>query len=88
MSKMENKLRQDKVENKVHQQHIQKLQGDFVVIDSEANKGEVTHKIFTKKENTIQLLKRKLNIPSSHLIHDSELAELEKRKRTANSRVE
>ena len=41
-TKIENQLRWGKVENKVHQQHIKKLQGDLLAIDNEANKGEIT----------------------------------------------
>ena len=33
-----------------------------------------------KKENAIQLLKKNLNIPSTHRIQDSKLTELEKEK--------
>ena len=78
--KIENQLRQEKVENKVHQQQIKKLQGDLLAIDNEANKGEVTQKILTEKENTIHLLKKKLEIPAMRLIQASELTELEKEK--------
>ena len=37
-------------------------------------------KILAKKESTIQLLKKKLKIPVTQLIHVSELTELEKEK--------
>ena len=52
----------------------------MLAIDTEANKGEVTQKILAEKENTIQLLERKLNIHATQLIQASELTELEKEK--------
>ena len=68
------------MENKVHQQQIKKLHGYLLTIDNEADKGEVTKKIHDEKENTIQLLKKKLKIPTTQLIQGFELTELEKDK--------
>ena len=64
-AKIENQLRKEKVENKVHQLQIKKFQGDFLAIENEANKGEVTQKILAEKENTFQLLKKNLKIPAT-----------------------
>ena len=44
-TKIENQLRQERVENKAHQQQIKKLQGDLLTADSETNKGEATQKL-------------------------------------------
>ena len=52
-SKVENQLRQERVENKAHQQQINKFQRDLLIVDSKAKKGEATHKLFNEKENTI-----------------------------------
>ena len=49
-------------------------------IYNESTKGEVTQKILAEKENTIQLLKKKLKIPATQLIQDLELTELEREK--------
>ena len=49
-------------------------------MDSETNRGQATKKILVEKESTIQLLKKKLKIPSTQLIQASELTELEKEK--------
>ena len=49
LSKIENQLRQEKVEKKVHQQQIKKIQGDLLTIDSKENKGEVTQNILAEK---------------------------------------
>ena len=78
MARIENQLKQEKVENKVHQQQIKKLKGDLLAMDSEVYKGQETKNILAEKESTIQLLKKKLKIPSTQLIQDSKLTELEK----------
>ena len=67
-SKVENWLRQERVENKSHQQQIKKLQGDLLTADNEADKGAWNHKLLNEKENTIHLLKKKLKIPATQLI--------------------
>ena len=46
----------------MHQQQIKKLKGYFFTIDSKSYKGEVTKKVLDEKENTIQLLNKKLKI--------------------------
>ena len=38
------------MENKVHQQHINKLQGDLLNIDREVDQGKVTQKTLAEKE--------------------------------------
>ena len=70
--------KQEKVENKIHQHHIKKLQGYIRAMDSEPYRGHTTNKILDNKENTIQLLKKKLKFPSTRLIQAFELTELEK----------
>ena len=58
-----------------------------MTIDSETNKGESTQNFLTKKENTIQLLKKKLKILATKLIQASELTELEKEKETLSDEL-
>ena len=50
---MGNQLRQERVENKAHQQQIKNIQGDLLTVDSEVDKGATTHKLLNKIENTI-----------------------------------
>ena len=50
---IENQSRQERVENKAHQQQIKKLQGYLLTVDSETNKAEDTEKILVEKESTI-----------------------------------
>ena len=78
--KIENQLRQEKVENKGHHVQIKKLQTYLLATKRQANKGERIQKLVNEKENDIQLLKKKLKIPSTQLIQASKLAELEKEK--------
>ena len=73
MSRIEVQLKQEKVENKIHQQQIKKLQGDLLPMDNEQYRGRDTMKILVEKENIIQLLKKKLKIPATQLIQSSEL---------------
>ena len=56
-------------------------------MESQANKGDATQKLLNKKENTIQLLKKNLNIPSTQLIWASDLTKLEKEKETLTSEL-
>ena len=58
-------MRQERVKNKAHPQQIKKLQGYLLTVGSEENKGEATHKLLNEKENTIQLLKKKLKSPAT-----------------------
>ena len=61
-SKVGNGLRQERVENKSHQQQIKNIQGDLLTIDNEVDKWELTHNILYEKKNIIQFLKNKLKI--------------------------
>ena len=83
-SKIENQLRQEKVENKAYQQQNKKIRGDQLAADSEENKGEENKKFLNEKENTIQLLKKEMKIPTTQLIQSSEM---EKEKETLNDEL-
>ena len=66
--KIENQLRQEKVENISHQAHIKNLQTDLLAAESQVDKGSGIKQLLNEKENAIQLLNKKLNIPSTQLI--------------------
>ena len=51
------------------------------------DKGAGTQRLLNEKENTIQLLKKKLRIPGTILIQDSELSELEKERENLNDKL-
>ena len=53
------------MESKAHQKQIKKVQEDLLVIDSQENKGVATQNLLNDKENTIQLLKKKLKNSST-----------------------
>ena len=78
--KIENQLRQEKVENKAHHTHIKNLQTDILAVGGQADKGACMKKILDEKEDTIQLLKKKLKIPATQFIGGPELVEIEKEK--------
>ena len=63
--KVENFLRKEKVENKVQQTQIKKLQVELLVADSQTDKGVVAQNLLSEKEHASQLLKNKLKIPST-----------------------
>ena len=84
---MENQLRKESFENKAHQHHIKKLEGDLLIVDSEEDKGTSTQNLLNEKENTIKLLKKKLKISSTQLIQAIELTELEKEKEDHNAEL-
>ena len=75
-SRVENQLRQEKVENRAHLAQIKKLQTYLLLAKNQANKGDGTKILLKEKEDTIQLLKKKLKIPATQLIQASELSEL------------
>ena len=80
-------LRKEKVENKSHQTHIKKLQVELLVADSQDDKGATTQKLLKEMENAIQLLKKKMNIPSTQLIQTSKRTKFEKEKEALNTEL-
>ena len=49
VSKLENRLKQENIENKTYRQQIKKLQGDIIAMDSEPDRGKATKKILVEK---------------------------------------
>ena len=78
-------LRKEKVENKSHQTQIKKLQVELLVADSQDDKGATTQKLLNEKENAIQILKKKLKLPSTQLIQIVELTDFEKEEEALNT---
>ena len=62
--KNDNQLRKEKVEKKSHQAQINKLQTYLLAAEIQADKGAEIQKLLNEKNNSIQLLKKKLKIPS------------------------
>ena len=76
--KIENQLRQEKVENKAHQTQINKLQTKLLATGGQSDKGAGIQRLLDEKEKEIQLLKKKILIPATQLIQGHELAKMEK----------
>ena len=58
--KIENQLRQEKVENKAHQTQIKKLQTELLAAGGQSDKGVGIQRFLDEKEKEFQLLKRKI----------------------------
>ena len=77
-------LRKEKFENKALWIKIKKLQDDLLKLDGQLDKGAVAQNLFDEKEKEVQVLKKKLKIPSTQLIQTLELTEFEKEKEALN----
>ena len=78
--KTQDLLRKVRVENKALRVKFKKLQYESVEVDGQEDKGALAQKLLDEKEKEIQMLKKKLKIPSTQLIQTSELNEFEKEK--------
>ena len=56
-------------------------------VDGQSNKGAMAQKLFDEKEKEVQVVKKKLKIPSTQLIQTSELTEFEKDKESFNTEL-
>ena len=65
MSIIETQMGQEKLENKLHQQQIKKLQSDMLDMDSEVEKRHETKKIIAEKKNNIQTLEKEIENSSN-----------------------
>ena len=65
MERLEGQLIQEKVENKANQTQIKGLQAYIVVPREKLGKVQVTKKVLDEKDNTIQILKKKLKAPGT-----------------------
>ena len=54
-------------------------------VDGQLDKGAVAQNLFDEKEKEVQVLKKKLKIPSTQLIQNLELTEFEKEKEALNT---
>ena len=70
---MEIQLKHEKVENKANLIQIKKSQGDIISLGTEPNNMQATKKLLEEKDNTIQVLKKKLKVPNTEHVQSSEL---------------
>ena len=80
-------LRKVRVENKALKAQINNLQNEVVKIEGPAPKGFLAQKLLNEKEKEIQILKKKLKIPSTQLAQTNELVEFKKEKETLNTEL-
>ena len=80
-------MRKVRVKNKALKIQINNLQNESVQIDGPAYKGDLAQRLLDKKEKEIQVLKRKLKIPSTQLTQTYELVEFEKENETLNTEL-
>ena len=60
---------------------------DLYVANRPGDKGVSTQRLLKAKEDTIQMLKRKLEIPYAHLIQMAELTKIEKERETLRNEL-
>ena len=60
------------------------MQWDLLKVDGHSVKGTVAQNLFDEKEKEVHVLKKKLKIPSTQLIHTFELTEFDKEKEALN----
>ena len=59
---------------------IKKLQGDVVILGTEPSNMQTTKKLLEDKDNTIQVLKKKLKVPNVEHVQSLELFTLQQEK--------
>ena len=77
VDKLEVQLKHKKIESKANSIQINKLQVDVISLGDEPRSTQATRRILEEKDNTIQVLKKKLKIPSSEHVQSSELLTLQ-----------
>ena len=78
--KFQDLLQKEKVDNKA-------LKEELLKVDGQSGKGAVAQNLFDEKEKEVQVLKKKLKIPSTQLIQTSELTKFEKEKEALNTEL-
>ena len=77
---MEVQLKHEKVESKANLIQINNLQGDIISLGTEPNNVQATNKLLEEKDNTIQVLKKKLKVPNTQHVQSLELVALQEDK--------
>ena len=81
VDKMEIQLKHEKVENKANLIQIKKLQGDIISLGTEPNNVQAMKNLLEDKDNTIQVLKKKLKVPNTEHVQSLEFLHYRKKKR-------
>ena len=80
VDKLEVRLKHEKVENKANAIQIKKLQEDIISLGNERDNTQEIKRLLEEKDNALQLLKKRLKIPSTEHVQSSELLALQEEK--------
>ena len=80
VDKLEVQVKHEKVENKANAIQIKKLQEDIISSGSEKDNTQAIRRMLEEKDNALQVLKKKLKIPSTEHVQSSELLALQEEK--------
>ena len=80
VDKLEIQLKHERVENKANAIQIKKLQADIIISGNERDNTQAVRRMLEEKDNALQVLKKKLNIPSTEHVQSSELLALQEEK--------
>ena len=80
VDKLEVQLKHEKVENKANAIQIKKLQTDVISSGKERGNIQVIKILLEEKDNALQVLKKRLKIPSTEHVQSSELLALQEEK--------
>lgn len=75
---MSYRIKQEQAINNANQKQMRSLEACLVSSESSANYAKAIQNLLDEKNNIIQDLKKKLNIPATHVIQTNELAEVER----------
>ena len=80
VDKLEVQLKHEKVENKANSIQIKKLQADIISSGNEKGNTQAIKRLLEEKDNALQVLKKRLKIPSTEHVQSSELLALQEEK--------
>ena len=80
VDKLEVQVKHERVENKANSIQIKNLQADIISSGSEKDNTQAIKRMLEEKDNALQVLKKKLKIPSIEHVQSSELLALQEEK--------
>ena len=80
VDKLEVQLKHEKVENKANFIQIKKLQANIISSGNESGSTQAIRRLLEEKDNALQVLKKRLKIPSTEHVQSSELLALQEEK--------
>ena len=80
VDKLEIQLKHERVENKANTIQIKKLEADIISSGNERDNTQAVRRMLEEKDNALQVLKKRLKIPSSEHVQSSKLLALQEEK--------